>query len=293
VGKKSKTSSQSTAVSTPNVPSWLSQPYQQVTSQITGLLGQTPQSFQVPANANQTASWARAGAGSGATAPLQSLTGFNANAGQVTPGLLKDVDLTGYLNPHTQNVIDTSVNDMNRARQMAITGNSANATQAMGGNAFLSDRAGVADSETNRGFLDSVAALTAGLRSSGYDKAVSGAQFDIGNKMAADTGNRDATLSADLASAATRLNAANSLGANYRADTEAQAAAGDRERDIALASNPNLSSLQQIQSILAMLQGVPIDSFTGQKMEQSGSGKSSSSGFSVGFGKDGLSFGFG
>lgn len=283
----SKTKTSSTSTTTPQPPSWLTAPYQDIAGRAQGLLSADPTSFLTAPNNNQTSAWARAGAGSGASAAISNLLGYtpgNVTAGTVNPGLLKDVDLSAYMNPYTQNVIDTSVNDLDRARRMAITGNSANATLAQGGNAFLSDRAGVADSETNRGFLDQVGALTANLRNQGYNTAQQGAMYDIGNRLSADTGNRDAALNAGqfnvnsgLAGAQLRLGAANDMGNQYRADTAAMGDAGTQERAIQAENNPQNAYLRQLALIQALLQGVPIEAFTGQTTNSSGTTKSSPS----------------
>lgn len=233
MGLSSKTQkTNQTTTATPTVPSWLQTPYQDVASRIGGFMNSDPSSMTTPANSNQQASWARAAEGSGT----------------VAPGLLSETDLSKYMNPYTQNVIDTSTNDLNRARQMAINGNSASATLGGGNNAWLGDRAGVADAETNRGFLDSVASFTANLRNTGYNNAQQGAQFDIGNKLSADEFNVN----------------------SRRADTDALAKAGADERAIAQENNPQNAYARQMAMILAMLNGIPISQFTGQTSNQTG-----------------------
>ncbi len=73
-----------------------------------------------------------------------------------------------YLNPYTQNVIDTTMADLERQRQIAQqgTGDRAIAARAFGG-----DRFGLAEAETNRGAFDTMAKTAAQLRSQGYDTA--------------------------------------------------------------------------------------------------------------------------
>lgn len=77
-------------------------------------------------------------------------------------------DVSKYMNPYTQDVIDSSLNDLNRARQMSIVGNQASATQA---GAYGGSRHGVADSLTNQDFLNTAASTSANLRNTGYNNA--------------------------------------------------------------------------------------------------------------------------
>lgn len=73
-----------------------------------------------------------------------------------------------YLNPYTQNVIDTTMSDLERQRQIAQqgTGDRAIAARAFGG-----DRFGLSEAETNRAAFDTMAKTAAQLRSQGYDTA--------------------------------------------------------------------------------------------------------------------------
>ena len=154
----------------------------------------------------------------------------NVTAGTVNPGLLKDVDLSAYMNPYTQNVIDTSVNDLDRARRMAITGNSANATLPKAAMRSCPIARAWRIPETNRGSFRS-------SRRAHRESAQSRLQYRAARRdvrywqsPSADTGNRDAALNAGqfnvnsgLAGAQLRLGAANDMGNQYRADTAAMA----------------------------------------------------------------------
>jgi hypothetical protein len=110
--------------------------------------------------------------------------GFTPN--QVTPNTVAGTNMQQYQNPFQQQVIDTSLADMNRANQMALNNVGA---QAQGAGAFGGSRQGVAEAETNRNFANQAAQMTAGLNQAGYQNAQNMAQFDIGNNFAAQNQN--------------------------------------------------------------------------------------------------------
>lgn len=255
---------------TPTVAPFLASPWQGYTDKVNALLGANPASFTTPASGLQTSAFTRAAQGNGSVTPQ------SVSAQTVTPGMLSGIDLTPYLNPYTQDVIDTSINDLNRARQIAINGNSVNATQQGGANAWLSDRAGVADAETNRGFLDQVASLTANLRNQGYANAQQGAQYDIGNKLTADQFNASNALTAAQVNAANALNADQFNVNSRRADTEQMANLGDQQRQIESQNNPASAQLDLLAAIQSLLAGVPIGAFTSQTGTQNGTTTSTS-----------------
>ena len=87
---------------------------------------------------------------------------------------------------------------------MSIAGGQGAATRA---GAYGGSRHGVMDSETNRGFIDQVGALTSGLRHAGFNTALGAAQFDIGNRMGADQFNAQQGLSAALANQSAAMQA--------------------------------------------------------------------------------------
>jgi len=279
--RKSTTNQSSTqqAVTTPQVPEWISGPYANYTSAVSNLLNQNPQGVATPASATQRTAFSGAQSLGGANPSVMEAQGAMRGLFGYTPQTvgvqrLADTDLTAYLNPYTQSVIDTSMADLDRARRMAITGGQAQATAA---GAYGGSRHGVADAETNRGFLDTAASLAANLRSAGYNTAVQGAQFDIGNRFNADTANQGA----DLAGAGLRLSAANNAGQlgleadnSRRADVALQLGAGQMERDIAAETDPvqaRLRYMAQIGRLLAL--GNP-ELFTGQRIDSTGTASS-------------------
>lgn len=99
-----------------------------------------------------------------------------------------------YQNPYQQQVIDNTLQDMNRARQMTLNDVGASATQA---GAFGGSRHGLVEAETNRNFFDRVGNMSAQMNQQGFNTALGAGQFDAQQ---------------DLAGVGTRLNAAGTLG---------------------------------------------------------------------------------
>lgn len=74
-----------------------------------------------------------------------------------------------FLNPHTDAVVESTLADLDRQRQIQQQQIGHSATQA---GAFGGSRHGVAEAETNRAFADVGARMAADLRQRGYDTAV-------------------------------------------------------------------------------------------------------------------------
>lgn len=123
----------------------------------------------------------------------------------VNVGQLATTDISQYMNPYTQQVIDASMADLERQRQMQqnIGGQQASAAGAFGGS-----RQGVAEALTNEAFLRQGGQLAAGLRQQGFESAQQRALQDIQNQYASDIANRQA----GLAGAQFRLGSAQQLG---------------------------------------------------------------------------------
>lgn len=104
----------------------------------------------------------------------------NYTPGQVTPQTFLQGDIGAYQNPYTQQVIDTSMNDIDRARQLQQQQINA---QAASRGAFGGSRQAVAESENSRNYLDQQARTAAQLRNQGFESAASRLGQDIGNNM--------------------------------------------------------------------------------------------------------------
>lgn len=226
-GSKQTQTVNQTTTQTPNVPSWLQNPAQGIAGNIERLGQMDASSFVTPATANQNTAFSQA----------PGLLNYQ-------PQELGGMDLTRYMNRYTQSVIDAGVNDLDRARRIAINGNSGAFTQGGGANAWLSDRAGVADAETNRGFLDQVASFSANQRQAGFNNAQQAAQFDINTGMAANQ--------------------------NQRANLGFLSDLGAQERSIASENNPNVAALSQSQALAQLLASLNQELYTGQTSNTNG-----------------------
>lgn len=110
----------------------------------------------------------------------------NINAGAAMTGgnaMTRSTDNIGaYMNPFTQNVADTTLAELDRARQMTMLGNNANAVKA---GAFGGDRQALTDAETNRNFFTTAGNTLANLYNTGYNTAVTNSQSDLSRNLTA------------------------------------------------------------------------------------------------------------
>lgn len=150
----------------------------------------------------------------------------NVTAGQAYTGM------ANYQNPFTQQVIDTSMADLERQRQMQMAQMGAQATAAR---AFGGSRHGVAEALTNEGFANQGGQLASGLRMQGFNTALGAAQQDVANQLQAALSNQGAGARAQEFGQQQRLQAQM---ANQQA--AAQAAA---QRAAAASALGNLSNL--------------------------------------------------
>jgi hypothetical protein len=142
------------------------------------------------------------------------LTAQTINAPTVSASMLRDTDLSPYMNPFQQGVIDTTLADQERARQVQRVNDSqsANAARAFGGS-----RQGVADALTNEAYDRNTAATVANLRSAGFQNAQNAALADLAAKYGADTFNAGNQFAANQFNA-NALNAANQFNINNAFD---------------------------------------------------------------------------
>ena len=125
-----------------------------------------------------------------AAAPDSSVIGYsNVDAPQLG-------DLSTYMNPYTSDVVDTSLQQLDLARQQAINGNSSAATLQGGEGAFNGSRAGVSDALTNQQFGQQASQMIAGLNNTNYQTALGAAQAYGQMGEQAQQANQGAALSA-------------------------------------------------------------------------------------------------
>jgi hypothetical protein len=84
-----------------------------------------------------------------------------------------------YRNPYQQDVIDTTMADLNRSRQQAQMGIDDKATAA---HAFGGSRHGVLGAQTNSEYDRNAAGILAGLNATGYSQALQTAQGENANQ---------------------------------------------------------------------------------------------------------------
>lgn len=104
----------------------------------------------------------------------QSAGAYNtALAGTSGAAMGQGPNIGAFFNPFTRQVVDTSMNALNRSRQMAMNDLGAQATRA---GAFGGSRQGVAEAETNRAFMDQAGQMAANLNMQGFNNALNAAQ---------------------------------------------------------------------------------------------------------------------
>ena len=139
-------------------------------------------------------------------------TGYNAAMMGQAPQIA-GTNLSAYMNPYTQNVINRSMSDIGTAQQLAMgqLGSQATAAKAFGGS-----RHGIAEGATNAGFIKQMADTSAGLNQQNFQNAQGMAQSDISTQMAQMQANQNAlnNSSAFGAGAYNNMSQANAAAAN-------------------------------------------------------------------------------
>lgn len=90
-----------------------------------------------------------------------------------------------YLNPYIDNVETKALDALDRNRSLAL---GSNADKAVAAKAFGGSRGAIVDAVTNAESLREAGLLSAGLRKSGFDTALSASQGDRATKLAAGSG---------------------------------------------------------------------------------------------------------
>lgn len=270
--KKEKTSSTSTgtATTTPNVPSWIQGPAQGIYSGIGSMVNQTPTTF----GPSQLQSRAYQGAGglglnsaiSDAMSGTRGLMDYSPNSVQAQQ--LSNTDLSGYMNPYTNDVINAAQADFANANDLGLNSLRSMTPNGAYGGSRQAVSAGQLVGDNTRNFANTVAQL----RQGNYQNAQQAAQFDIGNRFNADQFN----VNSGLQGAQFRGNMASQLGqqglaqdANSRANVATQSALGDQQRDITMQNDPQQAQLRYY-SQLAQILGIDPGQFIGQTINSSG-----------------------
>ena len=128
---------------------------------------------------------------------------MNVNAGPVQVGQVRQSDIGAYMNPYTDNVINTTMQDMRRGNQMALNDVGAAASSA---GAFGGSRHGLVEARTNNEFTNQIGQMSSQLRNTGYQNAQQMAGQDVDRRMQAGQFNSGQNLQAQLANQAAGLN---------------------------------------------------------------------------------------
>lgn len=306
----SNTSNAFNSATTPTVPDWASSLTQNIAGRVGDVSQLDPQSLVAGANPLQTHAATTAGGLSGLPWNFDtaaSLTRGAADTSWLTPYLDANTPFASggkasqwvdnYMNPYQQQVVDATSADLDasdgrtRAQQ---------ALDLAGSGAFGGSGAALTQSMTEGELARARASALGGLRSQGYQTALSAAAGDADRATQARIANAQLALQdrgqkAGLGFQAQQqqLQAGNQLAglssaydANQRANIGVQDQVGQDLRNV---DQQQLQApVTNTQQIVAMLSGLPIQLFTGQTQAgtQTGStdstGSSSSSGTTVG-----------
>ena len=111
-----------------------------------------------------------------ATQGMQDAAGTYKNAMAYQPTQFNQANLSPFMNPFTQNVIDNTMTNMADARTNAINAGQLAATKA---SAYGGSRHGISDALTNEKYMRAVGDMSANLNNQGYNSAVN--QFNTMN----------------------------------------------------------------------------------------------------------------
>lgn len=115
------------------------------------------------------------------------------NSDQVNAQRLADTSLDPYINQYENQVVDQTISDIDRARQMQQNQNNAAAVAA---GAFGGDRQAIQRAETDRNALEATARQVGQLRQGGYEAAAQRAEGDIARGLTGQQSNQASNLAA-------------------------------------------------------------------------------------------------
>ena len=147
-------------------------------------------------------------------------------ANQVQAGQIGNADLSSYMNQYDDGVIQNTLSDLDRARQIQQQGTGASATAA---GAYGGSRHALRESEDNRNYFDQAAKTSSALRQAGYQNAQNLGLSDLQSQLQASLSNQGAnlqanSLSANLAQARNMANqSATNLASQFGASADNQA----------------------------------------------------------------------
>lgn len=152
---------------------------------------------------------------------------------------LSDKDLNDYMNPYTQNVIDTTMSDLDKARQQALNSTGAAATA---GGAFGGDRHAIMEAQNNADYMNQVASSSAQLRNQGYQNAQRAAMGDVNALNQSYQSNAGMAQQANLANQAANNARSQFVGGTANSNAMQTAAANQSASNAAKALGAQLSA---------------------------------------------------
>lgn len=243
-GGSTTSKTKTNATTTPQIPSWEQQPFQNYYSQVSNLANMPATSFVTPATANQQQAFGRAGTASQPyQGTFQSLSNYSAP--QVSAGQLSNTDLSPYMNPFQQDVINSTLGEFQQGNALGL--NALRASTPSG--AFNGSRQGVAEGQLTSDNLRTLASTLAGLNTANFSQAQGAAGQDIASRLQAAIANQGASQNA----AGINLNAAQAGSSANLNDINQQAALGDQERTINSQNNPAVAQSQLLQLVQSLL----------------------------------------
>ena len=221
-----------------SLPGWMQDDLSGLASRAISASGNAYPTWQGPAAIGMTPEQEAA---QGTTA---SIAGYQPNAVNTTG--LPGIDLSGYLNPNTQYVIDAANTDIDRATDQAKQKASGQAAVA---GAFGGDRAAIEQAELAGQGIRAKASTSANLRQQAFQNAQQMAETDIGRQLTADTTN----AGLGLQGAQLDLSAANQLFGEGAVDQ------GYQQAGLNFQQNQNLQQatwpMQQLQAASGIVTG--------------------------------------
>ena len=180
-------------------------------------------------------------------------TGTASQAGNVAPivaGQIANTDLTAYTNPYETQVVDQTLSDLDRSRQMQAMQLNAQATR---GGAFGGSRQALMQSELGRNYLDQASRAASALRQGGYQNAQQLAGQDIATRMQAGTTNAQLGQQVNLANQAALNNMS-----QFNLNNQLQAALANQGMDLS-GSQQRLAAAGQTGNLANLGFGMGMD----------------------------------
>ena len=226
---------------------------------------QTQQAWDLAASSGNVGQDQYAGAQAGF------LNSLGQTPGTCTAGQLSNTNLSPYMNPYTQNVIDTTLPIMQQNLGLSQVGNQNAASSA---NAFGGSRMGVQQGVTQAQGAQGMAQMAQQLNAANFGQAQSAAQQDIANRLTASQSNQSAKQAkinsdilasqglANLGDSQTKANAANFTMLSQAGAGEQGSAQDKINANMAKFTQAANYPQQQLATLLSALGMTPHDTAT-------------------------------